>query len=171
MPADRKTSTRRPGFTLVELMVTVLIVMIVTLALGAVLAQNQIGWNAAYAGVNSEVASAGAVAARKFDAIVRNASATGGDIDVNGLWIELNYYSDDAALQPDCYARLYTSGDELKVEYGTLDPRLALATQTVCANVSACRFQQLGGSAQMTLTLDDGTRTSTTTTSAVPHNE
>ncbi|MHC4229590.1 MAG: hypothetical protein ACYSW0_19330, partial [Planctomycetota bacterium] len=59
----------------------------------------------------------------------------------------------------------------LNLEYGQLDPRVTLSVETVCRNVSVCTFQQVGTSAQMTITLDNGTQTNTIVTSAVTHNQ
>ena len=70
----------------------------------------------------------------------------------------------------DRYARFYEANGMLSFEYGQLSPRQTLGLETVCANVSDCTFTQAGRSAQMLLTLDDGTQTKTVVSSAVTHN-
>ena len=64
----------------------------------------------------------------------------------------------------------YTANGNLNVEYGQLDPKETLSTETVCGNVSGCMFKQLGRSIQMILKLDNGTQTNTVVSSAVTHN-
>ncbi|MHC4153815.1 MAG: hypothetical protein ACYST6_02650, partial [Planctomycetota bacterium] len=72
----------------------------------------------------------------------------------------------------DRYALFYTSNaGDLNVEYGILEPRETLRVQTICSNVTSCTFMGQGRSAQMVLTLDDGSQTVTTVTSAVMHNQ
>ena len=70
---------------------------------------------------------------------------------------------------PDRYARLFFENGELKIELGLLFPRQTLSIDTVCANVSGCVFNKAGHSAQMILTLDNGSQTIVSTTSAVMH--
>ena len=63
----RKSPRFRTGFTLVELMITTVIMIIVGLVIGAVLVDGQIGWNTMYEHIHSDVVTDGYVARKKFD--------------------------------------------------------------------------------------------------------
>ncbi|MFH1716583.1 MAG: prepilin-type N-terminal cleavage/methylation domain-containing protein [Planctomycetota bacterium] len=159
------------GFTLVELMITAVIMIIVGLAIGVVIVDGQTGWNTMYDRINSDVASDGYVARKKFDAVMRKASRERALLDGDGKWIEVYYYADDASTVVDRYARFYVSDGDLNLEFGQLEPRVTLGVETVCGNVSGCTFKQIGQSAQMILTLDNGTQANTVVSSAVTHNQ
>ena len=169
MTANR--SKTRSGFTLVELMVTLLITSIMGLALGAVVVHGQISWTRMYDGLNGDVATDGHVAKSKFDAVIRNASRGMSLINSDGAWLEITYYADDESTEADRYGRFYTEEGSLKYQYGQLDPREQLGVETICANVSYCVFNQIGGAAHMILTLDDGTHEKTVVSSAISYNE
>ena len=166
----QKRPTRIRGFTLVELMITMVVMVIVASAIGVVLIDNQRGWSNMYGRINSDVTTDGYVARKKFDAVVRNSNSEKISVDPAGTWIELYYYSSGAAPVVDRYVRFYESDGDLNVEYGTLGPKVTQSVTTLCSNVSACTFKQAGRSAQMILTLDDGTQTNTVVTSAVTQN-
>lgn len=159
------------GFTLVELMITSVIMIIVGLAIGVVIVDGQTSWNTMYDRINSDIASDGYVARKKFDAVMRSASRERVALDGDGKWIEVYYYADDSSIVVDRYARFYVSDGDLNLELGQLEPRVTLGVETVCGNVSDCCFKQVGQSAQMILTLDNGTRTNTVVSSAVTHNQ
>ena len=166
----KKINTTSRGFTLVELMITTVVMIIVAVAIGVVIVDNQRGWSNMYGRINSDVTTDGYVARKKFDAVMRNASSEKILIDSEGNWIEAYYYASGASPVVDRYVRFYEADGDLNVEYGTLDPKVTLSVETVCGNVSNCTFRQVGRSAQMILTLDDGTQTNTIVTSAVTHN-
>lgn len=168
MTQKRPTGLR--GFTLVELMITMVVMVIVASAIGVVLIDNQRGWSNMYGRINSDVTTDGYVARKKFDAAVRNSSSEKISVDPAGTWIELYYYASGASTVVDRYVRFYEADGDLNIEYGTLNPKVTLSVATVCSNVSACTFKQAGRSAQMILTLDNGTQTNTVVTSAVTQN-
>ncbi len=167
--------TKRPsaprGFTLVELMITTVIMIVVGLAIGVVIVDGQTGWNTMYDRMNSDVVTEGYVARKKFDVVMRSASRGQSLVDIDGAWIEVYSYASPASASVDRYSRFYVSDGDLNLEYGQVDPRSTLGVDTVCGNVTACIFQQVGTSTQMTLTLDNGTHTNTVVTSAVTHNQ
>ncbi len=165
-----KRLTASRGFTLIELITATVIMIFVVLAIGMALVDGQRGWNYMYNRVYSDVVTDGYVARRKFDAVLRKASREKFLIDPAGGWVEVYYYATDASTVLDSYARFYTAGGTLNVEYGQLNPTSTLATETVCGNVSGCTFEQLGRSIQMVLKLDNGTQTNTVITSAVTNN-
>ena len=167
----RKRPRARKGFTLVELMITTLIMIIVGLAIGVVIVDGQTGWNTMYNRLNSDVVTDGYVARKKFDVVIRSASRGQFLVDGNGAWIEVYSYASPSSTVVDRYSRFYVSDGDLNLEYGQVDPRATLDVDTVCGNVSACTFKQVGTSTQMTLTLDDGTQTNTIVSSAVTHNQ
>jgi Tfp pilus assembly protein PilW len=159
------------GFTLVELMITMVIMMVVGLAIGVVIVDGQTGWNTMYDRMNSDVVTDGYVARKKFDVVMRSASRGQFLVDANGSWIEVYSYASPSSTVIDRYSRFYVSDGDLNLEYGQVDPRVTLKVETVCGNVSACTFKQGGTSTQMTLTLDNGTQTNTIVSSAVTHNQ
>src|SRR4030042_3524123 len=159
------------GFTLVELMITTVIMLIVGLAIGVVIVDGQTGWNTMYDRLNSDVVTDGYIARRKFDAGMRSASREQSLVASDGSWIEVYYYASPASTAVDRYARFYAADGDLNFEYGQLEPRSTLGVDTVCENVSSCTFKQVGTSAQMTLKLDNGTRTNTIISSAVTNNQ
>ena len=158
------------GFTLIELIIGTVIMIFVILAIGMALVDGQRGWNYMYNRVYSDIVTDGYVARRKLDSVLRKASREKFLIDPAGSWVEVYYYATDASTALDRYARFFTAGNELKVEYGQLDPITTLSTETVCGNVSSCTFNQLGRSIQTVLELDNGKQTNTIITSAVTNN-
>ncbi len=167
----KKIVTNPKGFTIVELMVTVVISSIVMLGVGIVLADSQRGWNAMYNRIYSDVVTDGYAARKNFDSVIRKASEDSVLLDETGTWVEVHYYQDSSSTELDRYARFYTYGSELKVEYGILDPRQESGTNTVCSNVSFCSFTAKGRAVQMVLRLDDGSQTATIVSSAVMNNK
>ncbi len=166
----KKRLTASRGFTLIELMIAIAIMVIVVLAIGVALVDGQRGWNYMYDRIYSDVVTDGYVARKKFDAVLRKASREKFLIDPAGGWVEVYYYANDASTVVDRYARFSASGGKLNVEYGQLDPKATDTIETVCGNVSSCTFVQLGRSIQMILKLDNGAQTNTVITSAVTNN-
>ena len=159
------------GFTLIELMITTVIMVIVGLAIGVVIVDGQTGWNTMYDRLNSDVITDGYAARKKFDAVMRRASRGQSLVAADGSWIEVYSYASPFSKVVDRYSRFYVSDGDLNLEYGQVEPRATLRVETVCGNVIACTFQQVGTSTQMTLTLDNGTQTNTIVSSAVTHNQ
>lgn len=145
--------------------------VIVGLAIGVVIVDGQTGWNHMYDRINSDVVTDSYVARRKFDSVMRSASRGKFVLDGAGGWIEVYYYADYHSTVLDRYARFYVADGDLNLEYGQLEPRATLGVETICRNVSGCLFKQAGRSAQMILTLDNGTQTNTVVSSAVTHNQ
>jgi len=168
---NRKGHRARKGFTLVELMITSVVVLIVGLAVGVVIVDGQTGWNTMYDRLNSNVVTDGYVARKKFDNVMRSASREKTLFAADGSWVEVYYYASPYSTVVDRYARFYVSDGDLNLEYGQLDPRTTINVETVCQNVSSCTFKQAGTSLQMTLKLDDGTQTNTVISSAITHNQ
>jgi len=181
MTGNRRTyrfGAWRPGFTLVELVVTATIMIIVILALGTVIVDSIRGWNKMYARVYADVVTDSYVARNAFDRVVRQAwRGRPPQVGEGGATLEVYYYSSPSAGAPDRYARFEVDAGkkELLIKHGNraLDGTLAAPDRTeedFCHNVSACVFMGDGRSAQMELTLDDGTLSATVVSSAVMHN-
>jgi len=161
----------RKGFTLVELMITTVIMIIVGLAIGVVIVDGQTGWNTMYDRLNSDVVTDGYVARKKFDVVMRNASREKILLGDAGSWIEVYSYAGFSSTTVDRYSRFYAADGDLNLEHGQLNPRATLDVETVCGNVTACTFRSIGQSTQMILTLDNGTQVNTIVSSAVTHNQ
>ncbi len=175
MRMTKTIKRNRPGarsaFTLIELMITTVIMAIVGLAIGVVIVDGQTGWNAMYGRINSDIAADGYVAQKKFDSVMRRAIQGRSVVAGDGSWVEVSSYATPASTTADRYWRFYVSGDELIAECGELEPRSTLSSETVCENVSECSFAQSGQAIQMTLVLDNGTQTNTIVSSAIAHNQ
>ena len=165
--------TIRRGFSLIELMVSMVGAVIVILAVGVVLVDSQRSWNTMYNHMYSGVVTDGYAAGKEFDTAIRRAASDSIILDDAGCWVEAKYYSDDGSSTVDRYVLFYKSDSCLNVEYGQLhadDVKETLSVRTVCRNVSNCVFKQLGKSVQMILTIDNGTQTNTVLSSAVSGN-
>jgi type II secretory pathway pseudopilin PulG len=170
----KKRKANRKGFTIIELMIATGLASTVVIGVGMLLVDSQRGWNRMYSRTYSDVSTDSHVARRRFDSTVRNASTQGILLAADGSWVEVYYYSDPNSVIVDRYARFFTYGDvtsnKLLIEHGVVEPRQTLNTETVCGNVSSCVFKSAGNSAQMVLTLNDGTQVATIVASAVMHN-
>ncbi len=175
MAPHKKTTVKRKGLTIIELMLASGISTIVILAVGVLLVDSHRGWNRMYSRTYSDVVNDAHAGRRRFDSVVRSASNQGVLLDDFGTWVEVYYYSDPNVTDLDSYARFYTSGNgannQLMIEYGELDPRQTLITETLCENVSSCVFKTSGNAVQMVLSLDDGSQSTTVVASAVLHNQ
>lgn len=167
----KKRITNPKGFTLIELMVAIVVALIVLLGIGAVLADSHRSWNRMYNRIYSDVVTDSYVARRTFDAVIRKASSVDPNLVNYDDWVEVYYYADANSAVVDRYARFFSTGGQLNVEYGELNPRQTLTIQTICGNVQGCVFSGTGRSAQMILTLDNGSQTATVVSSAVMHNQ
>jgi prepilin-type N-terminal cleavage/methylation domain-containing protein len=167
----KKRPNNLRGFTLVELMITMVVMLIVGLAVGVVIVDGQSGWNFMYERINSDVVTDGYVARKQFDAVMRKASREKVLMDDAGGWVEVYYYATASSTVVDRYARFYVADGDLNLESGQLEPRATLGVETVCGNVTSCAFKQAGQSVQMILTLDNGTQTNTIVSSAITHSQ
>ena len=166
----QKKPTTSSGFTIVELIITIAIMMIIGSAIGVAMIDSQRVWHMMYDSINSDIVADGYVARKKFDSIIRKSSAESISLGENGNWVEVNYCASDSSTIPDSYARFYKSENDLMVMYGKLNPKTTLNTDTICENVSDCTFKQAGRSVMMIVKLDNGTQKNTIVTSAVTHN-
>jgi hypothetical protein len=159
------------GFTIIELIIAMTASMIVMLGVAIVLANSQKSWNQMYTRAFSDVVGDSNVAGIKFKKILRKASQYGFFVDNKGKDIEVYYYNEADSNDVDRYAHFYESDGDLNLETGKLNPRETLEVETICGNVTECLFTAAGRSAQMALTLDNGSRTISTVTCAFLHNQ
>ena len=164
-----KKQTFKTGFTLVELMISMTIMIIVSLAIGAVIVDGQNGWSTMYDKIHSDVFTDSYVVRKKFDSLMRRASGEKIFIENQNQSVEVYYYSDGSTTL-DRYMCFYKSSDNMILEYGTLSPKSVINREVICGNVSKCTFHQVGRAVQMILELDDGTQKNTVVTSAIAHN-
>ncbi|MHC4624695.1 MAG: hypothetical protein ACYS4W_12425 [Planctomycetota bacterium] len=167
---SKKRTTNRKGLSVIELILATVFLGLVILSVGMVLADSHRGWATMDNRVYSDIVADGHIARRVFDSVIRKASRNHILVDTAGEWVEVRYYEDSSSVVLDRYGRFYTAGNELLLEYGTLDPLEPLGTRTICSNVSSCVFSRTGKSVQMVLKLDNGSQTATVVTSAVAHN-
>ena len=168
----KKRAENPKGFTSIELMIATMIGSIVMLGVGMAIADSHRGFNAMYDRMYSDVVTDGYIARKLFDSVIRRATRTRFLLDANGNWIEVYHCQDPNSTIVDSYARFYTANGELNIEYGSLNPTQTLSTNTICVNVAGCVFfRGAGRSAQMVLTLDNGSQTMTVVSSAVMQNQ
>lgn len=180
-------NTTRAGFTLIELMVTVLLASIVFLGVAVVLADSVRGYKQMLTRIHGNIVNDAYFARVKFDSICRRSSRFAADIiydAANPAVITLFLYSDNITPTPgpDRFANFYLSGlnnGDLTLDQGpaTYDDATKLWTtgavdssMVVAKNVTGLNFSVIGKSVQMTLTVDDGKHGLTVTSSAVKHN-
>jgi hypothetical protein len=166
--ANRGPQGGFPGFTLVDTMISLAIGTVLVLAISAFLADNHKAFNEVY-GQTASSASVDAVTVRAiFQKTIRQASSSAGTASVapDGSWIEVRYYSSPDATSPDRSARFELSEQDLLLRRSVLATGETLVLDTVCENVASVEFNLVGSSAQMFLTLDDGTYSQTVNTCA-----
>ena len=163
----------RDGFTLIEMIVATAMTVIVILGVAVVLVNSQRAYQVTYDKVYSDVMTDAFVTRRLFDSIVRKSSTDGIALSSDRESVEVHYYSDDSSTYLDRYARFYTSGLDLRVEYGLINPsgsKQTLSIDTICTNVTSCVFMNQGNSVRMVLKFDDEQKENVVVTSAYLHN-
>jgi prepilin-type N-terminal cleavage/methylation domain-containing protein len=161
---------RTNGFTLIEMLISMIVMLISISAIGTIIVDNQRGWSRLYDSAYSDIMTDGYVAKKKFDSVVRKASSANILIANYGHSVEVYQYSSSSSAVTDLFACFYLASGELKLAYGQLNPRVLLSVETVCKNVSQCHFSKTGSSIQMELKLDNGTQENTVLSSAVAQN-
>ena len=164
------------GLTLMELMVTLVIIGIVVTAISVMFVDTHRGWLDSYAKIHGGAADDASMSQVAFDRIVRKASRS--KYELNGLEDLTVYYYEDWQFSEelDRYARFYRSGVEptqFYVEHGEVkEGNLnVLSTVLLASTVSDLEFKPTSGGIEMKLALDDGRESSTLVTTAILHNE
>ncbi|MHC4335034.1 MAG: prepilin-type N-terminal cleavage/methylation domain-containing protein [Planctomycetota bacterium] len=112
MTARSQNSER--GFTLLELMVTIVAAVVLIVGLSAMLAYGHLGYNRLYRRANSEVVRNAYEARRIFDRAVRKSTIRRCDLRASGNEVYVYYFSDPqdmAIADPDRYAKFYVTGE------------------------------------------------------------
>ena len=157
------TTRRKGGFTLVELVTAMVLLVMVTLIVGMLLVYGQKHWTALFTRVYRTEAVDVFTAHRAFDSICRKASYRRAVLGSNNRSVEL-YYWDDASMAdiPENYARFYLFGEQLRVEYGRTRPDAwapdisrPVRHFTAAANVADVHFSVHGLTVQMILHYTD----------------
>jgi hypothetical protein len=147
------------GFTLIELMVSMTILIIAILSLTGLLANSHQAYNRMYRRVYGEVVSDAEIARIVFDSTVRKSTIRYCDIDETGQYLEVYYYAGLGSTMLDRYTRFYFSGDNLMVQRGDLDPgeftHGSDSASVLARNVTNGLFVQSGITLRMYLTLDN----------------
>lgn len=162
------------GFTLVELMVTILMATIVIAGAGIVLVDSQRGFSKMYNRVHGDIATDAYVTRRAFDSTIRKSTISRSLVDVDSQFVEVYYYQDVTSPKPDRFANFYRNGSLLLVDYGQYEWDTRTTTPvsivTLARNVKDVNFSVQGLSVRMMLTLDDDKEDVTVVSSAIRHN-
>jgi Tfp pilus assembly protein PilE len=167
---------RRNGLTLIELMVAAAMAMICVLAVGAVFYDSQKAWNETYMKANSAIMLDSHIASKAFEASVRKATCERYLLDPpdaydKSHWVEVYYFASTASAIIDRYAKLYVENSTFYIERGTLSPRQALNTTTICSNVTDFNFSGSGRCIRLEMTLSKGNDSVTFISAAIPQNQ
>ena len=172
----KRVKNIKQGFTLVELVVTMTIAVMLIASVGFFMVDSQKSWARSYQRVYEGVTADGLVARKTFDAVCRKATMKRVEVGADGEYIELYYYQDPKSSEIDRYAQFYTYGDELRVDYGALDPgsfnlSSVSKTATLARHVKAVYFSVDGAAVQMMLDLNDGQDRVQVALSSLRHNK
>lgn len=125
MNSDKMNAVRnknfRKGFTLLELVITIIAATIFILGTTSILASWIKNYKTMYERTTSEVIRNAYETRRIFDRIVRQATIRRVDLGAGGNEIYVYYYSEPnnlAIVNPDRYAYFYLQGTELWLEQG-----------------------------------------------------
>lgn len=170
----KKRTCNRDGFTLMELIVTILLSAVMVAAVGLVMVDSHRGWLDSYAKVHGGAADDAAMSGTAFDRIVRKASRSRYEQTAPDD-VTVYYYVDwQTSTSLDGYGRFYRSSNapqELYLETGRVDPRRIESTVCLARNVTDVEFRPFSGGLEMLLQLDDGREVTTLVSSAILHNE
>ncbi len=163
------------GFSLVELMVCTVILVIAALAAAPALIGAQESWQNANDSIQSNLVRDSRQARIAFSRAARQAHRQTLTVAANARSMDLPYYESPDSTWPDRYVTLSWSNATgcLNWSEGRIDRngrRQTLGDAVVCENVTACAFARRGKSARMRLVFTNGTRELTLVTAAVINN-
>ncbi len=178
--------SRNRGFTLIELMVTAIIVAIAILGISGVIAGSHRDYAQMFKRVHGQISNDAYTTRLRFDKICRKARFGSAVIDTSVPSLEVLYYSSPNVngspllelSPPDSYAKFYLSGNQLLLETGLIDTTDS-TPEVLASNVSDLEFSYSNPndskSVQMVMTLDKDTSNSydysiTITCGSIMHN-
>ncbi len=156
------------GFTLIELMVTVIIVAVAILGISGVIAGSHRDYAQMFKRVHGDISNDAYTSRLRFDRICRKARAGSAVIDTSIPSLTVLYYSSpnvngSAILElspPDSFAKFYKSGTNLLLETGPVGTTDS-TPEVLARNVAELEFSfsnpQDSKSVQMLMTLDKDT--------------
>lgn len=161
-----KTSIKiRFGFTLIELMITLLIALFVFAGIGVAMVDSIKGFGKMYErtegnyqrqDITAGVIPDSYVARATFESVCRKAYIYRDDIDItNQAWVKLYYYSSPTAVSLDSSALFNFVNNQLTVSYGDGAGNSSGNAIILAKNVTACKFDIQGSSVIMTITIDN----------------
>ena len=176
-----KKIRKQAGFTLIELMVTMLIASVVMLGIAGIMADAHRGYNQMYTRIHGAIVTDAYAARLRFDKICRRARVGTAALNADATAVLVLYYSvpndtNDPYQEQDRYALFYQSGTNLMLDTGTYDPNTGVTvptgTETVAGNVTELQFSAPidGKSVQMVLTLSNADHSITVTCGSIMHN-
>ena len=155
--------TRNDGLTLVELMITVLIMSIAIISISGVIAGSHRNFRLMFERIHGDIVNDAYATRLRFDKICRKAKAGTALVDTSVPSLEVLYYSspnvnDSANLPPDRFALFYLSGTNLMLDTGPIGSD-ADTSEILARNVAELEFSALSDSksVQMVMTLDEDT--------------
>ena len=161
-----KKNILRRGFTLIELMITILAAIVLVIGISGMLAAGHKNYNNMFARVNSDVVRNSYEARSIFDSTVRRSVYEFVDLNTTHDNLVVYYYPNPSDLTtlgdyPTRYAMFYKAGTELKLQRGSFsgwpppaNPAPDSGDTVIAKNVTFVEFTIVGGSVRMSLTLD-----------------
>lgn len=177
---DNKINKNRSGFTLMELMVTILIASFVFMGVAIVIADGVRGFKRMNLRVHGDVVNDAYFARLIFDKTCRQARAGSAELNkISTPSLRVLYYSvtPSATEEPDRYAEFYLNDNSktLFLEKGSYDPNSGstnyISTTKVARNVEELNFTEMHyKSVQMVMTLKNEDHSMTIICGSVLHN-
>ncbi|MHC5083046.1 MAG: PulJ/GspJ family protein [Planctomycetota bacterium] len=174
----KKTHFKQNGFTLVELLTTIVICSIVVLAAGVMLVDSHRGWLDSYAKVHGGAANDAKMVQTAFERIIRKSSRSKYLFDGQDDLTVYYYKHWLNSTELDRYARFYRSSDnpsEMYLVHGVIndddDDDGVLSRVRLASHVTDLEFLPTSGGVEIKLALDDGREVTTVMTTAILHNE
>lgn len=169
-----KNQLKKSGFSLSELLTTIIVSSVLLLPIGIIMLDTQRGWLDTYAKFHGGAADDAAMAKSAFDKIVRKASRSAYNLAALDD-LTVYYYTDwENSTSLDRSARFYRSSvnpSEMYIEHIRLDNGTTVGSVLLASNVSDLEFLPVNGGLTMKLTLDDGREQTTVVSTALLHNE
>lgn len=167
----------KSGFTMIEMMISLVIVSILVLVVGSVVSDSYGNWNDMYERVFGVQANNIVKVQRDFNATCRKATLRNVYLSTDKRTLIVYYFSShiNPPYWPDRYVQYYLDGTNFKVEYGelnfaTLTKKNSTRTDILCDNVQYLNFAVQSLSVQLCMTTNNNGSLRTFAWAAVRHN-